>query len=83
MELLLPAIGLSVALICLLGLALLRRRSSSGKSSGGAPDPLAEAEVYLAYGKKQEALAILQRAAAADPSRKDIAAKLSSLRQAT
>ena len=82
MDLLLPAIGLSLALICLLALALIRRGISSAKSPGGASDPLAEAEVYLAYGKKHEALEVLQRAAAADPSREDIAAKLSSLKQA-
>jgi hypothetical protein len=81
MELLPPAIGLTVALICLLALVLLRRRWFSAKSPRQAPDPLAEAEVYLAYGKKQQALEILQRAAIADPSRQDIAAKLSSLRQ--
>ena len=82
MELLVPAIGFFVAVICLLALAVIRRRASSAKDPGRASDPLDEAEVYLAYGKRHEALEVLQRAAAADPSRTDIAVKLARLKQA-
>jgi hypothetical protein len=81
MDLLLPAIGLAVALICLLALFLVRRRSSAARPTGQTPDPLAEAEVYLAYGKKKEALETLEKAASSDPSRADIATKLAQLKR--
>jgi hypothetical protein len=43
------------------------------------PDPLAEAEVLLAYGRKAQALGILRDAALADPDRMDIKRKLAVL----
>jgi len=44
-----------------------------------APDPIAEAEVLLAYGQRARALALLKEAAAANPDRSDIRTKLESL----
>lgn len=51
-----------------------RSNNAAPKASGA--DPLAEAEVYLAYGRKQEAIDILQRAMRTHPNRAAIAAKL-------
>jgi len=34
--------------------------SSTNASKHGTPDPLAEAEVYIAYGRKKQALAALE-----------------------
>lgn len=42
----------------------------------GDGDPLAEAEVYLAYGHEEQAEAILKKGLEQDPSRQDIRAKL-------
>ena len=39
-------------------------------------DPLAEAEVYLAYGNRQQALVLLREAAVVSPQRADIRDKL-------
>ena len=42
-------------------------------------DPLAEAEVYLAYGNRQQALSLLEKAADLYPQRADIRDKLREL----
>ncbi|MCA3035522.1 MAG: hypothetical protein ING33_10030, partial [Rhodocyclaceae bacterium] len=46
------------------------------------PDPIAYAEVLLAYGRKKEALAHLRAAAASNPDRKDIRSRLEWLESA-
>lgn len=51
-------------------------RSEGASPSASDADPLAEAEVYLAYGRKQEAIELLQRAMRTHPNRAAIAAKL-------
>jgi hypothetical protein len=43
------------------------------------PDPLAEAEVYLAYGRKKRAFKILEKALHENPSRSDVREKLRDL----
>lgn len=43
-------------------------------------DPLAEAEVYVSYGRLASAIDILEKAHAAHPERQDIAKRLSELR---
>ena len=51
------------------------------KSQGGSSaDPLAEAEVYVAYGRKKQAIEILEKANLENPNRTDIQAKLDELR---
>lgn len=45
-------------------------------SRGQRPDPMAEAEVYLAYGRVDEAVALLRQAMRDDPDRSDIVFKL-------
>ncbi|MFD2448455.1 FimV/HubP family polar landmark protein [Vogesella fluminis] len=51
-------------------------RSGSGGAEAGDVDPIAEAEVYLAYGRDQQAEEILKEALAKDPTLHDVRAKL-------
>ncbi len=44
------------------------------------PDPLAEAEVYIAYGQKEKARKILSDALASNPGRQELANKLAELK---
>jgi Tfp pilus assembly protein FimV len=46
----------------------------------GAADPLREAEVYLAYGRTEQAISLLEEALREHPQRTDIAEKLRSLK---
>ncbi len=43
------------------------------------PDPIAEAEVFIAYGRKAQAIELLKTAASAYPERDDIRQRLASL----
>ena len=66
----------------LIGLALVMlfvflKSKIQGSSSA---DPLAEAEVYLAYGRKKQAIETLEKAKLEHPNRTDIQAKLDELR---
>ena len=56
-------------------------RGGFAKKIGGKSDadPLAEAEVYIAYGRDKQAVEILTEALRKDPSRADIAARLREL----
>jgi hypothetical protein len=50
------------------------------KSQGGSSaDPLAEAEVYVAYARKKQAIETLEKAKLEYPNRTDIQAKLDEL----
>lgn len=69
------AIGIAVFLLMLW---IVRRSGGSNRRLGDA-DPLAEADVYLAYGQKKKAIEILQHARIAHPDRTDIATKLNEL----
>jgi len=51
-------------------------------SGGFEIDPIREAEVYLAYGNRKQALALLQKAVLADPDRQDIREKLQEVQDA-
>lgn len=51
-------------------------RSDTGGAEAGDVDPIAEAEVYLAYGRDQQAEEILKEALAKDPTLHDVRAKL-------
>jgi TATA-binding protein-associated factor Taf7 len=42
-------------------------------------DPIHEAEIYIAYGNKEMALKVLNKAADAEPDREDIRAKIAEL----
>lgn len=54
--------------------------SPAGPPKRDAPDPLAEAKVYIAYGRKQQALQLLEKALQENPSRADIETKLRELK---
>jgi Tfp pilus assembly protein FimV len=73
---LLAAGGAGLLLLALWAMVKVR---SKDKNSGPA-DPLAEAEVYLAYGQRAKAIDILQKARVTHPDRADITMKLNELR---
>ncbi len=54
-------------------------RSGMGTIDSAEVDPIAEAEVYIAYGREAQAEEILREALARDPQRPDIATKLAEL----
>ncbi len=70
--------------LCLIGgIPLFLMKGGMTRKSGEKStfNPLAEAEVYLAYGRKNQALAILEEALQKDPSRTDISEKLRALKK--
>ena len=85
---------IAIAAVLLIGVLLFLFMTSK-KTQKGSPnattkkkaltdeevDPLAEADVYLAYGRKEQAMEILEQASRKYPNRKDIADKLSQLKQ--
>lgn len=76
---------LEMMVVVLLTVAILAAWRALGrlrKTSSGV-DPLAEAEVYIAYGRKEQAVEILKEAIEAYPGRrKEIEAKLRELQGA-
>ncbi len=68
--------GLLIGLALVMFLVFLKSKSQGGSSA----DPLAEAEVYLAYGRKKQAIEILEKAKLEYPNRTDIQVKLDELR---
>jgi hypothetical protein len=75
-------IALSLALgVAVLVIGPLRpSRPSPGGVKRGLADPLAEAEVYLAYGQRQKAIDVLEAASRSHPERTDFTKKLNELR---
>ncbi len=53
--------------------------SSPARAITDEVDPIAEAEVYLAYGRKEQAIEILQEALHAKPAREDIRRKINEI----
>lgn len=45
-------------------------------------DPIAEADVYLAYGNRQQAVSVLRKAALENPGRADLLEKIREIREA-
>ncbi len=87
-------IAIAAVLLVVLLLLLLVFRKPSGKTQKAAPraiakgksneaDPLAEADVYLAYGREKQAMEILEQASRKYPDRQDIADRLAELKQKT
>lgn len=68
------------ALVALFLMLVWMRRSTSAGNESTYVDPLAEAEVYLAYGRKQQAIEILENALLYDDTRHDIRRKLTELK---
>jgi len=54
-------------------------RSGMGTIDSGEVDPVAEAEVYIAYGREAQAEEILREALLRDPQRADVATKLAEI----
>jgi len=54
-------------------------RSGMGTIDSGEVDPVAEAEVYIAYGREAQAEEILREALLRDPHRADVATKLAEI----
>ena len=54
-------------------------RSGMGTIDSGEVDPVAEAEVYIAYGREAQAEEILREALQRDPQRPDVATKLAEI----
>jgi type IV secretory pathway TrbF-like protein len=66
--------------VLIAGYFLIRKTTGNANGLKSTSDPLAEAEVYLAYGRKQQAQEVLENALQLDPSRTDIEAKLRDLK---
>ncbi|MBY0574273.1 MAG: hypothetical protein K2P84_11375 [Undibacterium sp.] len=64
-----------------LGVFLIIRGKTKNSDEKSATDPPAEAEIYLSYGRKNQALAILEEAFKKDPARTDISEKISTLKK--
>ena len=64
--------------IALLGLTIWQRIKYPKRKSRKA-DPIAEAEVYLAYGLRKKAIEVLKKAQLENPNRVDIGEKLDEL----
>lgn len=93
-ELIIAAI---VVLIGILGLVLIKKQliklvgkegykhmsisSSSNTTPVSTPNALAEAEVYIAYGRKEQAMQVLEKALHENPSRTDFLAKLNEIKK--
>jgi Tfp pilus assembly protein FimV len=54
--------------------------SSAEGNTDGEVNPITEAEVYLAYGRKEQAIEILQEALRANPAREDVRKKLNEIK---
>lgn len=68
----------AVSAIVLIAVFVFNRVMRGG--SAKPVDPIAEAEVYLAYGRPQQAQAILEEALKKEPGNSAIAAKLQTIR---
>ncbi len=90
------AVSVVAALAALVGIILLRRKPKATPAQDtlfstfdDRPldamtrlDPLAEADVYLAYGNRQQAVSVLRKAAQEHPGRTDILEKIREIREA-
>jgi len=74
-------IVLIIGVILISGFVILRPRIPSDKRDSVPADPLAEAEVYIAYGREKQALEILKKALQKNPKRSDIESKLRELKR--
>lgn len=70
-------IALAVGCAVLAGILFAKRGGAAGKE---AVDPIAEADVYLAYGRRAQAIALLEAAQRNDPQHAAIAEKLAALK---
>jgi Tfp pilus assembly protein FimV len=76
MKWLFPLLGIAV----LLAIVFRKKLSRKLAEQYGEPDPLVEADVYLAYGRTEQAISLLEEALQEHPQRVDIADKLRGLK---
>jgi|GEM_PF-3333498 len=69
-----------LCIVVLLAIVFRKKLSRKLAEQFGEPDPLAEAGVYLAYGRTEQAISLLEEALQEHPERVDIADKLRSLK---
>ncbi|WP_444764466.1 type IV pilus assembly protein FimV [Roseateles sp.] len=69
-------LGVALAIGLVLWLALAASKSGGGRTA----DALRQAEVYLAYGRKRQALEVLEEGLRNDPGRADIAERIRALK---
>jgi|GEM_PF-2684318 len=74
-------VWLTLGLVLALGLFLINGGLTRKPNENATSDPLAEAEVYVAYGRKKQALSILEEALQKDPSRTDILERIRALKE--
>jgi len=74
-------VWLILGLVLALGLFLINGGLTRKPNENATSDPLAEAEVYVAYGRKKQALSILEEALQKDPSRTDILERIRALKE--
>ncbi len=74
-------VWLILGAVLALGLFLMKGGMTRKSGEKSTSDPLAEAEVYLAYGRKNQALAVLEEALQKDPSRTDISKRIHALKK--
>jgi Tfp pilus assembly protein FimV len=88
-------VSVVAALAAVVGIILLRRKPKATvaqdtlfstfddrpSEANAHLDPIAEADVYLAYGNKQQAVNILRKAAQENPGRADILEKIREIRE--
>lgn len=88
-ELISVVIVLIIGGVCLYGLRKWQRRTlgdeifkriSLFSTSSKVANPLAEAEVYLAYGRKRQAILVLEQGLRRDPTRIDIQERLAQIK---
>jgi Tfp pilus assembly protein FimV len=73
--------GGALVLLIFLGIIIKNLLSGAGSNQEAEPDPLAEAEVYLAYGRYQQAIQVLEQALEKNGLRSDIQQKLDEIRE--
>lgn len=71
--------GFLVYGVLMYGVFLEYNRIRGGSKGSESVNPVKEADVYIAYGRKEQAIAVLQKALKSDPNNSTIRAKLESL----
>lgn len=74
-------VWLIVGGVLVIGIFMAASRLTRNRDSNPPHDPLTEAEVFLAYGRKKQAIELLEKALQKHPSRADIAARLRDLKR--
>ena len=76
---LIAAAGFLVYGLLMFGAFVEYNRVRSGNKGSASVNPISEADVYLAYGREEQAIEVLQEALKSDPDNSTVRAKLESL----